>query len=90
MLGIILKDFTCTKNPQKVIITGPLRKAINRKRIGKEGVRQWKVKNQRVREGERETESKPPREEGRQLYTRYRLSSYELSIVEYPYTHNNK
>ena len=62
MLGIILKDFTYTKNPQKAIITGPLRKAINRKRIGKEGVRQWKVKNQRVREGEGETERKPPRE----------------------------
>ena len=38
----------------KAIITGPLKKVINRKRIGEEGVRQWKIKNQRVREGERE------------------------------------
>ena len=38
----------------KAIITSPLRKTINRKRIGEEGVRQWKIKNQRVRELERE------------------------------------
>ena len=59
----------------KFIITSLLRKAINRKRLGEEWVRQWKVKNQRVKEGEREIERKPPWEEGRQLYTRYRLSS---------------
>ena len=39
----------------KTIITDPLRNAINRKRIGEEGVRYWKVRNQRVREEERET-----------------------------------
>ena len=63
----------------KTIITDPLRNAINRKRIGEKGVRYWKVRNQRVREEERETQCKPPWEEGRQLYYRYELSSLGAS-----------
>jgi len=42
----------------KAIIIGPLKKAINRKRIGEEGVRQWKIK---IRELEREREREKPR-----------------------------
>ena len=73
------KGLNLHEKSSKTIITDPLRNAINRKRIGEEGVRYWKVRNQRVREEERETQCKPPREEGRQLYYRYELSSLGAS-----------
>ena len=63
----------------KAIIIDPLRKAINKKRMGEERVGHWRGRNKRVREGEKETKNKPPQEEGRQLYFEYGLSSLGTS-----------
>ena len=62
--------FNNEKSP-KAIITDPLRKDINRERVGKKGVGHERVNNQRDIEKERETKSKLPEEEGRQLYSKH-------------------